>query len=168
MSCRSSIPPKKPSLRGPCRIRRARRRTAPLLRAVPKPGVTIIRHASSATAPKFAKRPAGSGWSFIVHRTDRTAAELLPQAARPARHWPRHHRHRTPPHAAPCGATRMIGLPLAFAQPLVLIGLVTSAGIVAAVAAGAAAPAPHQLSADTHPVRHCAEGRNARPARRGG
>ncbi len=60
------------------------------------------------------------------------------------------------------------GLPLGFAEPLVLIGLHHASGVVVAVAADSAAAAPHRFSADTAAARNRAARRKPRPARRGG
>ena len=65
------------------------------------------------------------GWSFTIHRTDRPVTELLLKLHQ--RLAGERARHRT---SVPCrrsiGATYMIaGLPLAFAEPLILLGLLS-------------------------------------------
>ena len=63
------------------------------------------------------------GWSFIIHRTDRPASELLLSlhggSARARQ------RQLQSPAGHGDGAARMMGLPLAFAQPLALLGLLS-------------------------------------------
>ncbi len=66
------------------------------------------------------------GWSFAIHRTDRPATELLlalhARMARRPRGAVVDRRHASPD----AGRSRMIrGLPLGFAQPLVLLGLLS-------------------------------------------
>ena len=109
------------------------------------------------------------GWSFTIHRTDRTATELMlalharmgaPPAAPPTVSG-RHARRRS-------GGRRMLGLPLGFAQPLVLLGLLSLPVLWWLLRLDSAAPAPHRLSADAAAVRHSAQGRARRRARRGG
>jgi hypothetical protein len=65
------------------------------------------------------------GWSFAIHRTDRAATELLLAL---------HARMSAPPPGAIVGGrvatggtaeASMMGLPLGFAQPLVLLGLLS-------------------------------------------
>ena len=55
----------------------------------------------------------------------------------------------------------LMGLPLAFAEPLVLLGLAQPAGAVVAAAADPAAAAPHRFRADPAPVRPHAQGGDA-------
>ena len=85
----------------------------------------IMPPASRSTAPRSARETDRLGWSFTIHRTDRPASELLsalharigagaaPSAVRSAG-------------AVAIGSAGMIGsLPLGFAEPLVLVGLLT-------------------------------------------
>ena len=62
----------------------------------------------------------------------------------------------------------MPGLPLGFAQPLVLLGLLSLPVLWWLLRLIPPQPAPHRLPADAPPVRHRAEGGDAARARPGG
>ena len=101
------------------------------------------------------------GWSFTIHRTDRPATELLlalhAQLARAARrsatnrgtHWRR------------ATEARMIGLPLGFAQPLVLLGLLSLPVLWWLLRLIPPRPRRIAFPADAAAVRHRAEGGDA-------
>ena len=146
----------------PRRVHRAGRRRQRSRPAAPRPGATTIRRCMARHRAEIRAETDRLGWSFAIHRTDRPASELLlalharmgagaqlpSVASRHAPAQPREARHDPRPAARlrpAAGAARP-------AQP---------AGAVVAAAAGAAAPAPHRVSADAAAVRHRAEGRDA-------
>ncbi len=96
-------------------------------------------------------------WLFSTHTTSRSAAELLLflHSRHDGEQGQRAHRDRQ------SGAKRMIaGLPLSFAEPILLLGLLSLPRAVVAVAGDAAAAAAHRVPADAAVVRYRAEGRN--------
>ena len=65
------------------------------------------------------------GWSFTIHRTDRPASELLLALHARIGEGNDAATSNRRPHGMALGRPRMMGLPLAFAQPLVLLGLLS-------------------------------------------
>ena len=114
------------SVLGPHRIRRAGRRRPHHRRPRRNLARRLYGARRSATAPKSAAETDRLGWSFTIHRTDRPASELLlalhariGAAAADSRASAARRR----PQAT--GDGMIGGLPLGFAEPLVLIGLLT-------------------------------------------
>ena len=168
-SCRSSIRPKRPFPIPAASSSSSRKAPAPSPPAAPRPGrreyeTRVARHRAEIRAETDKL-----GWSFTIHRTDRPATELLLAL---------HARLGAPPPGAAVsgrvsaarqpGGAHDAGLPLGFAQPLVLLGLLEPAGAVVAAAAHSAAAAPHRLSRRRGCCSTSRRGRRRRGARRGG
>ena len=99
------------------------------------------------------------GWSFIIHRTDRPATELLLKL---------HAQMGQGPTAAPIAAAaaqrseRMIGgIPLGFAQPLVLLGLLSLPVLWWLLRLVPPRPRRRSFAPEKAAARHPAEGRDA-------
>ena len=103
------------------------------------------------------------GWSFTIHRTDRPANELL--MALHARIGEGNDAAMTNrrPHGMALGRSGMMGLPLGFAQPLVLLGLLSLPVLWWILRLIPPRPRRDRVSADAAVVRHQAEGRHAGP-----
>ena len=130
--CRSSIRPRRPSRIPVASSSSSRKARAPSRPAAPRPGASSTRSGWSVTAPRSAPRPTGS-----AGRSRSTAPTGPPptcccgcirsMGAGPRgtgiNRW----------HALPAsGRLAMMGLPLAFAEPLVLLGVHQPAGAVVA------------------------------------
>ena len=125
-SCRSSIRRKKRFPIPAASNSSSRKGLAASPPAAPRPGATITRSCVANHRAALRAETEQFGWTFTVHRTDRGPTELLfalharmganaVQTAVNSRHAPAQSRER-----------RIMGaLPLAFAQPLVLLGLLS-------------------------------------------
>ena len=160
-SCRSSIPPRRLFPIGAASNLSSPRAAAASPRAARKSGGPITRRACRRHRAEIRSETDRLAWSFIIHRTDRPASELLLAlharigAASPtvacarARRPRRGFRHDWRIAARLC---RTAGAHWA-ADP---------AGAVVAAAADPAAPAPHRLPADAPSARDRAERGNSR------
>ena len=163
MWCRSSIRPRRPS-RSPAASSSSSRRTGTRSRpAAPRPGATSTRSALERHRAEIRAETDRLGWSFTIHRTDRPASELLLRAAHarwaPGRAAAGINRWRE---ADAAGRRRMIaGLPLAFAQPLVLLGLLSLPVLWWLLRLVPPRPRRAEARAGKAAARHRAEGRDA-------
>ena len=161
--CRSSIRPRRPSpipAASSSSSRKARARSRP---AAPRPGRPTTRRASRAHRAEIRAETDKLGWSFAIHRTDRPATELLlalhaRMGAPPPGAAIERPRHRV---RATREARMIAGLPLGFAQPLVLLGLLSLPVLWWLLRLIPPPPRRVDFPPDAAAVRHRAEGRNA-------
>ena len=135
MWCRSSIRPRRRFRIGAASNSSSRKAAAASPPAAPRPGAPIIRRACARHRAEIRAETDRLGWSFTIHRTDRPASELL--LALHARIGARpiavgHGRAIRPKRDRGNGDGMIGGLPIGFAQPLVLHRPVDAAGAVVA------------------------------------
>ena len=146
-AARSSSAPKAASAGSPIASRAARRTT---------------RSGSPRIAPSSSELATRLGWSFLVHHTDRPAAEPLLTLIMRLQGGAGDYRWQSQePAAAPTRGAAMSFGALAFLNPWLLAALAGAARHLLAAAHRAAAPAPGRLPADAHPGRPREPGEDA-------
>ena len=124
--CRSSIRPRKPSPIPAASSSSSRKAAARSPPAAPRTGAPDYEARLARHRAEIRAETDKLGWSFIIHRTDRPAERTAAGAARPHRRRQRRGHRAAPPAARRCAReVRMMGLPLGFASPLVLLGLLS-------------------------------------------